>query len=374
MNNGEKFNTQTRKPRILVAPLDWGLGHTTRCIPIINELLLQNCEVFIAAEGASEVILREEFKTATFLPLKGYRIRYTNHRFLQWGLLVRLPRVMLTVHYEHRWLQNIIKDLRIDGVISDNRFGLHNKKVPCIYITHQLLIKTGNWLTCKIAQKIHWHFIKKFNACWVPDDEHNGLAGDLSHPPSLPPNTKYIGPLSRFEKLTDIIKEYDCLVTLSGPEPQRSLFEEIILHELKNIEGKILLVRGLPGIREKRSVDNASVQIENHFPAADLNRMIQRAQVVVSRSGYTTIMDLVKIRQKSILVPTPGQTEQEYLAGYLQEKGLCMEMKQEEFSLTGAIKESKNFSFSFPDIPMEQYKVALTEFVGLLVSRLQTIQ
>lgn len=371
MNNGEKFNTQTRKPRILVAPLDWGLGHTTRCIPIINELLLQNCEVFIAAEGASEVILREEFAKATFLPLKGYRIRYTNNRFLQWGLIARLPKVMLAVYYERRWLQNIINELRIDGVISDNRFGLHTKKIPCIYITHQLLIKTGNWLTAKIAQKIHWHFIKKFNACWVPDDKENGLAGDLSHPHSLPPNTKYIGPLSRFEKLADINKKYDCLVTLSGPEPQRSIFEEIILHDLKNIEGKILLVRGLPGTQEKRSVDNDSVQIENHFRAEDLNRLIQSAQIVVSRSGYTTIMDLVKIRQKSILVPTPGQTEQEYLAGYLQQKGLCIEMKQENFSLAGAIKESRNFSFSFPDIPMEEYKVAVTEFVGLLVGRLQ---
>lgn len=374
MNNGEKFNTQTRKPRILVAPLDWGLGHTTRCIPIINELLLQNCEVFIAAEGASESILREQFTTATFLPLKGYRIRYTRNRFLQWGLIVQFPKFMFAVYHEYRWLQNIIKELKIDAVISDNRFGLHTKKVPCIYITHQLLIKTGNWLTGKIAQKIHWHFIKKYNACWVPDDQLNGLAGDLSHPPSMPPNTKYIGPLSRFEKLPELNKEYDCMVTLSGPEPQRSIFEKMILHDLKNIDGTILLVRGLPGNQEKPAIDNDSVQIVNHLPAADFNRAIQRAQIVVSRSGYTTIMDLVKIQQKSILVPTPGQTEQEYLAGYLQQKGLCMAMKQEHFSLARAIKESKNFSFTFPAIHMEQYKVAVTEFVGSLVSTLQTIK
>ena len=161
------------------------------------------------------------------------------------------------------------------------------------------------------------------------------------------------------------------MIILSGPEPQRSIFEKIILNDLKNIEGKTLFVRGLPGTTEKPSVDNSSVQIENHFPAADLNRLIQRAQIVVSRSGYTTVMDLVKIRQKSILVATPGQTEQEYLAVYLQQKGVCMEMKQDNFSLASALRESKNFSFSFPEISMEQYKVAVAEFVGLLMSRLQ---
>ena len=278
---------------------------------------------------------------------------------------------MLAIYHEHRWLQNIIKELKIDGVISDNRFGLHNQQIPCIYMTHQLLIKTGNWLTGKIAQKIHWHFIKKYNACWVPDDQMNGLAGDLSHPPSVPPHTKYIGPLSRFEKVPYLNKEYDCLIILSGPEPQRSIFEKIILHDLKNVDGAILLVRGLPGMKEKLIIDNDSVKIVNHLPAADLNNAIQRSQVVISRSGYTTIMDLVKIQQKSILVPTPGQTEQEYLAGYLQQKGICLAMKQENFSLAKAIEESKNFSFTFPAIQMEQYKVAVTEFVGSLVRTLQ---
>jgi len=270
------------------------------------------------------------------------------------------------VFNEYRWLKKIIKEHEIDAIISDNRFGLYNSKISCIYITHQLLIKTGNKFTGKIAQKIHYYFISKYNECWIPDFRDNGLAGDLSHPETVPRNVKYIGALSRFEKLTDIKKKYDLLILLSGPEPQRSTFEKMILHNLKNLNATVLLVRGLPGKKETVTCNNHSVKIVNHLSAGELNCAIQRSAIIISRSGYTTIMDLVKIQQKSILVPTPGQTEQEYLARHLQEKNIFFAVEQENFSLREALMDSEGFNFNFPATNMEQYKDAVTGLVQSL--------
>lgn len=363
MNNGKKFNTKNRKLRILVAPLDWGLGHTTRCIPIIREFQDQNCDVFIAAEGATEALLRSEFLNARFLSLRGYRIRYPRHANLKFWLLAQLPRLLLTSWRENRWLKKIIKEHNIDAIVSDNRFGLYNSQITSIYITHQLKIITGNRLTEKIAQKLHYYIIGKFNACWVPDQHEGGLGGELSHPEKMPQNVKYIGPLSRFDRIPGLQKKYDLLVTLSGPEPQRSIFEKMILKDLKSINGSILLVRGLPGSKKNISHDNAGVTIVNHLSAAELNLVMQQSHITISRSGYTTIMDLLKVGQKAILIPTPGQTEQEYLARYLQEKQIFMSAEQNKFSLCNALSELQNKDLHLPDIDMNQYKAVITEFV-----------
>jgi uncharacterized protein (TIGR00661 family) len=367
LKKGKKINTPSRKPGILVAPMDWGLGHATRCIPIIKELLLQNCEVFIAADGAAESLLRAEFAQATFLPLKGYHLRFSSTKFLRFRLFVQLPRLILTVFNEYRWLKKIIKEHEIDAIISDNRFGLYSNKIICIYITHQLLIKTGSSFTGKIVQKIHYFFISKYKECWIPDFRDNGLAGDLSHPVTLPRNVKYIGALSRFEKLTNIKKKYDLLILLSGPEPQRSIFENMILRNLKNMNANVLLVRGLPGTTETVICNNHSVKILNHLSAGELNFAMQQSAIIISRSGYTTIMDLVKIQQKAILIPTPGQTEQEYLACHLQEKNIIFAVEQENFSLPEALIDSEDFCFNFPATNMEQYKDAIAEFVQSLI-------
>ncbi|MEP6616923.1 MAG: glycosyltransferase [Ginsengibacter sp.] len=367
MNKGKKFNSIGRKPRILVAPLDWGLGHTTRCIPIINELICQNCEVYIAAEGAAALLLQDQFLTPTFLPLKGYRVRYSKKTFFHLGLLFQVPKVIIAMYHEHRWLSKIIREHDIDGVISDNRPGLYNQKIVSVYITHQLKVETGGRFTGKIAARIHNFFIRKFHLCWVPDDRGTGLAGKLSHPPTSA-NIRYIGPLSRFKKLRGIKKEIECLILLTGPEPQRSIFEKIIFRELRNIEINVLVVRGLPGESKMPAFPGGFVRIVNHLSAADLNYAMQQSEIIVSRSGYTTVMDIVKIEQKSILVPTPGQTEQEYLARHLYEMGICFSINQENFSLEKAIRDSKGFGFNFPAVDMEQYKSAVTEFIHSLDS------
>lgn len=364
MENGNNFNKQIRNPRILVAPLDWGLGHATRCIPIINELIKLNCEVLIGADKQTFFLLKKEFPNTVFLRLKGYKIKYSKRkRNFSSKMLLQVPKVFFRIWREKSWLKKIVKEHHIDAVISDNRFGMHCKNIPCIYITHQLFIKTGNGFSEKIAQKIHNYFIKKYTTCWVPDFKKTGLAGKLSHPKKIPSNVIYIGPVSRFKKLDNVEKTNELLILISGPEPQRTIFENIILSGLKNFSGKTLIVRGLP---EEKKIINApkdSIKIINHLPAEDLNKALEQSKIVISRSGYTSIMDFAKLGKPAILVPTPGQPEQEYLAKYLLEKKYFYSIEQENFSLNDALDNAVNFPFVYLSSPIEEYKKVINEFV-----------
>lgn len=362
------FNIPGNKPRVLIAPLDWGLGHATRCIPVISALIKQHCTVIVAAEGQVKFLLQKEFPGLQFIELKGYRVHYSRSKFwMPVKLLFQLPAIFYRIYAENRWLKKILNEHNIDAVISDNRMGLHHKKIPSVYITHQLTIKTGSKFTERIAQKIHYHYIKKFSACWVPDNEGKvNLAGALSHPDVLPKSpVSYLGPLSRFERTTAANK-YDLCIILSGPEPQRTVFEKIILSDIGNVQKKIFLVRGLPQETQDLKLNNAAIEIKNHLPAKELSIIIQQSDMIISRCGYSTVMDLVKLQKKAILVPTPGQTEQEYLAGYLSEQKLFYTEAQEKFSLQSALKNAAAFNYSIFHVSNVDFNKVTDDFVAML--------
>ncbi|MGC4100898.1 glycosyltransferase [Ferruginibacter sp.] len=364
----EGINISRQCRRVLVAPLDWGLGHATRCIPIIYELIKQDIEVVIAADGGIKNLLKKEFPDVVFTVLEGYQIRYSSRgAWLPLKLFLQFPALIKTVRAENKWLHNIIDEYKIDAVISDNRLGLYTKAIPCIYITHQLQIKTGSKLTEWFTRKIHYRFINKYNACWIPDNSTgDDLAGDLSHPKKMPQvPVKYLGPLSRFEK-SSVEKKIDLLVLLSGPEPQRTLFENILIAQLKDFTGTAVLVKGLPGEANEKTpllYSNQKLTVINHLDATALNQLIQQSQMIISRSGYTTIMDLVKLQQKAILVPTPGQTEQEYLANYLMQRHLFFSVPQADFLLQDALQKAAAFSYTIPTINQDNYKEVIREFI-----------
>lgn len=347
----------SNKLRILICPLDWGLGHATRCIPIIRELVTLDCEVVIAADKLTFSLLNQEFPSLHFISLQGYHVKYSqDKKNLPFTILSQIPKLIKRIRMEKKWLQKVIAEYKIDGVISDNRFGLHSPGIPCVYITHQLAIQTGSAIGDYIAQRIHYYFIKKYQQCWIPDFEEGGLAGKLSHPKKMPANVTYIGALSRFQLLTGIEKKYDFLFLISGPEPQRTIFEEIILSCINELPGNILIVRGLPSSTKCISLTDDKVSIENHLSAASLNKAIHQSKLVISRSGYTTIMDLVKLGAKAMLVPTPGQTEQEYLAKYLHSKGYFYSVSPEKFSLKEEINKAAKFAYQKPEGFEEIYK------------------
>lgn len=342
--NGEKFNNPGEGLRILVAPLDWGLGHTTRCIPIIYALKKAGATVFLAGEGAAEVILKKEFPELPFLHLQGYKIVYSKRkRWFFFKLLSQFPSIVNCIYTEHKWLKKVVKEHKINAVISDNRFGLYHKYIPSVYITHQLHIETGNRFINKIAQHIHYSYINRFGNCWVPDAEgKKNLGGLLSHTKKIPQcPVKYLGIISRFKKMNLSVIN-DLIVVLSGPEPQRSIFENIILSELTSYKGSTILVRGLPEHQNQLKVNN-NIQVYHYLPADELSKKIQQSNMVLTRAGYTTIMDLAVLQQKAILVATPGQAEQEYLAKNLKQKQVFYSCGQENFNLEKSIGEAERF-------------------------------
>lgn len=335
-------NINIIRKRVLVAPLDWGLGHTTRCIPIIQELLHQDFIVLLTAEGDSAHLLRKEFPSLTILSLKGYKISYSKTKsFFKLKLFGQIPKILKAIKQEHTWLNQIIKEHKIDIVVSDNRYGLYNINIKSIFITHQLAIETGNAFTNWLVQKLNYRQINKFDQCWIPDEEAPfDLAGKLSHPKEMPVNlTKYIGILSRFKKET-AEKNIDLLVLISGPEPQRTAFENMMLLQMTKVSFKMVLVRGLPGASNKIINTNKNLQIFDHLSATELNKLIQSSKIIIARSGYSTIMDLIALQQTAVLIPTPGQTEQEYLAIYLSTKKYFVAAQQRGFNL---VKELNNF-------------------------------
>ena len=334
--------------KLLIAPLDWGLGHATRCVPVISDLLNNDCEVWLAGEGAQEKLLREEFPSLSFLPLKGYRIKYAKNGLTS-KILLQIPSILRTIKEENKWLKEQVSKFGFEAVISDNRYGLYHEKVFSVFITHQLHIRSflGKWSE-GMLQKWNYKFINRFHECWVPDEKgENNLAGALSHPAKLPSiPTKYIGPLSRFEKKNiDEIKNH-LLIILSGPEPQRTILENKIVDQIVNYPATATIVRGLPGEKDIIPSTN-TIHFYNHLSSEDLNSEAMKAEFIISRSGYSTVMDIAALQKKSILIPTPGQTEQEYLADHLMKKKFSFCVKQNNFSLSENIQEAKRFEYHF---------------------------
>ncbi len=355
--NVNKLNTAKT---VLVAPLDWGLGHATRCIPIVKDLLLQGFEVLIAADGKIYDLLYLEFPQLTFLPLQGYKIGYSYKKnSFFYKMLLQIPKIYKSIKHENRWLNKVIKEHKIDIILSDNRFGLYSKNATCIFITHQLNIKTGNRFSEKIAQKINYAYINKYKECWVIDDAtENNLAGSLSHPKKMPAiPVHYISALSRFNYFK-AEKTNDLLMVLSGPEPQRTIFEKILIAQVKDLKIKMILIRGLPNEPEQLINENKNLVILNHCNAHALNKIILASEITISRSGYTSVMDYAILQTKVIYVPTPGQTEQEYLAAYLSEKNYGVTVLQEGFNINTAFDAIANINLvpypSFNELALKE--------------------
>ena len=340
------FTRAGKKPKILVVPLDWGLGHATRCIPIIYELINLSCEVIIASSGDQERLLQDEFPLLRFVKLEGYGIRYARTRFTTPFLIgMQIPKILRKIRNEKKWLSQFIHTEQPDAIISDNRYGLYEKKIPSIFITHQIQIKTGfGKMLDQILQKINHRYIRKFSMCWIPDNEGEfSLAGSLSNPPSIKEiQTVMLGPISRFKPCHNQTHQH-ILFLLSGPEPQRMILEKKLLELAKLISARIILVRGLP-LETKLPDFPPNVTIFNHASTDQINQLICGAEFVISRSGYTTIMDLMILGKKSILIPTPGQAEQEWLANWLYQKKFAYSISQEKLRAE-CLEEAKSFNY-----------------------------
>lgn len=336
----------TPAPVILICPLDWGLGHATRCIPIINHLLKQGARVIIAADGGPATILQEAFPQLTIIPVKGYNIRY--HRTIPAGikLIISAWRIVFAIVREHVWIKKIVQNYKIDAIISDNRYGLWHPEIYSIFITHQLNIipPAFSRIMSPLLAALVSFFIHKFDVCWIPDFEgKENLSGKLSHNRTLPSNTRFIGPLSRFKDMPlpeALPQKFDLIAIVSGPEPQRGIFRKLLLDQLPLRDVSCLIVGGLPG--EVQMVKLAhNLHEVGHLPAEALFNLLTLKPVVVCRAGYSTLMDIGVTNNPAILIPTPGQTEQEYLARKLGKCEGYVYSSQNNFSLAKAYAEVK---------------------------------
>lgn len=361
------MNTQKTLKKVLIAPLDWGLGHATRCIPLINYLLLLNCEVTIAASPASRALLQAEFPALQFLNLNSYNILYSRKkRWMPFKILLQTPKILRAVNQEHEWLQNLLTTQHFDAIISDNRYGFYSEKIVSVFITHQLQVRTSLNLAKNFMRRQTYKYINKFTECWVPDFAGNlNVAGELSHPQTLPKiPVKYIGMLSRFKQKTQEGNSYKYLIILSGPEPQRTIFEEKVFAFVKSGKEKTLVVRGKP--EEKKSIEgNSNYKIYNHLTTQELEDVFNASEFIISRCGYTSVMEILALKKKSILIPTPGQTEQEYLAKHLMKQNWSYTFSQNEDFNTHFVK-AENFKYNFPVIDTMQYETTLKDFVSAL--------
>ena len=286
------------------------------------------------------------------------------------NLICQLPRLLKTIKYENNWLKEIVANRKLDAVISDNRYGLHHPSLPCVMMTHQVLAQTGigKWAD-RLLSKVHYKHIKKYHQCWVIDVEGTpNLSGDLAHPKQMPENAKFIGLLSQLadENLNDTTTDH-ILILLSGPEPQRTMLSDILWEQAKTLDKKIVFVEGSNAIKERKEFPS-HISYHKQLTKDDLLPLLKAASIVICRSGYSTLMDLVALDKKAILIPTPGQTEQEYLGKHLHKEGVYLHANQNSFSLQRSLNTAENFPFR--KLPLKdglfEYKKALNDWLASL--------
>lgn len=319
------------KRNVLIAPLNWGLGHATRCIPIINALVNEGFNPILASDGSALALLKKEFPDLLALELPSYHIEYAKKASnFKWKIIKNSPKTIKAILDEKKILKKWIAEYDLNGVICDNRLGMYSKKIPSVYITHQLTVFSGK--TTWISSKIHKNIIKKFDECWIPDTAKSpNLSGKLGHLQNTKLNLKYIGVLSRLQQL-DLPIVYKLMVLLSGPEPQRTMLEEIIKEELLNYPEKVVFIKGQVE-EEQKTWQEKNCTFYNFMQTAQLEKTFNESELVLCRSGYTTVLDLAKLQKKAFFIPTPGQFEQEYLAKKLKKEGLIPMAKQDDFTL-----------------------------------------
>ncbi|MBS1559740.1 MAG: glycosyltransferase [Bacteroidetes bacterium] len=324
--------------KVLVAPLDWGLGHATRCIPVIQELLATGCEVQIATSGAALPLLKEEFPDLIFFELASYQATYSVRLPLKLKILFQLPKFFWVIRKEQAQIKKIISTEKTDILISDNRYGCWSAVIPSVFIGHQFYFDIpflGKWIN-----RYHERWVRRFSVCWIPDREGDeSISGRLSI--NRLKKTKYIGLLSRMKwKPTET--KFNVAVIISGPEPQRSVFEEIIRPQLKDYGKVAILVKGLPGIKTL-SQTNQVTEI-SHLNSVELNEVLLQSEIIICRSGYSSVMDLAVLGKKAIFIPTPGQPEQEYLAERLKKKRIAYSVAQKDFDIENAMTASADYT------------------------------
>ena len=337
--------------RILYCVLDWGLGHATRSIPIIRSLLDQGHEVVIASDSLALKFLTAEFSGLTFYQLPSYNVEYKYESLILNGIY-NWNRIRSAIKAEHVLTTHLSKMEKADAVISDNRYGCYETGLPTVMVTHQLQFRTGNALQDHIGRMMISRLLKPFDHIWIPDDEARTLSGVLSR--SEDSRVRSIGWQSTLARADDEdhrhgeIKdeseagqeEFAIVAILSGPEPIRTSLEIEIRNQFESLDINSVLVRGVQGSEQVQKEGN--ITIYDVLDRDSINQLISSASIVLCRSGYSSLMDLQAVGKKAILIPTPGQPEQKYLANRMKSMPHYIVQEQGALDIKSAIHDLEN--------------------------------
>jgi UDP-N-acetylglucosamine transferase subunit ALG13 len=330
-------------------------------VPLIRYLLQFQCQIFVAATGAQKKLLETEFPQLNFLTPPEYDVKYNGKiKGLTFDLFRQIPRLIRVIRNEKAWVDQVVRQYGVDVIISDNRYGFRSTSAISVIITHQVGPKSGfSGFIDNIVKFFHVRLLKRFNACWIPDAEGSILSGELSSKGSLPAGFHFIGPLSRFAGAqTQLTVKNNLLIVLSGPEPNRTTWENQLLVQLAQYRQPYTIVRGLPG--ESSTLPHCI----NHLPADALQKEILEAKAVICRAGYTSIMDLLALNATALLVPTPGQTEQEYLAQHLSSQHMFVTMNEDEFNVSDALHQLGRFTPVYPQLDYFRFRIYIDELIS----------
>jgi len=362
--------TLPEQKTILFCPLNWGLGHASRSVPLLRVLQQLDYNILMAADQAPLAFLKSQFPELEWIRFKGFEPGYAKGNQQFFKLLIQLPLAFWYYFRDKKFIARLVKSREIDLILSDNRFGAWHKNVPSVIITHQLNLKLppGIRLLNSTANMLNHKLIKNFDQCWIPDHPPvKNLSGELSLIPENFIPACHLGILSRFNlsETNNMPKDIDLLIILSGPEPQRSLLEHKLIKLLADTDRSCVILRGLPQNQNNEQVIN-KIKLLNHAADEEFLQLISRSKKLVCRGGYSTIMDLLSLKVNALLIPTPGQSEQEYLAEYLAKKNWFQVVSQDQISLSDLFAATPQSQSEIPDNNPEKLESILQNLLKLL--------
>jgi len=347
---------------VFLSPLNWGLGHSTRDIPIIRELLAHGHEVTIGSSGNALALLKRECPECNFVLFKDYPAPYSASRFFLPKFVASIPILLRALARERTKLDQILAENRFDLIISDNRMGVYSRKIPSYFITHQLRFSLPTYLYPfeMLTIPVNSFFHIKYDGVIVPDVAPNGnnLSGKLcrSNLDATNHRVYYAGIFTSTEKMR-VAEDLDYLAIVSGPEPQRTKLEEIILKQIQKLPGEKVVLLGSPQKEACQKLDE-NTTVYSYVSNEEKVLLMNRAKFLIARSGYTTMMEMAEIdKRHGLFTPTPGQTEQEYLSRYYAKQGWFLSRSQYKLKLPEDAAEAMKYS-GFPQMSKTRENVA----------------
>jgi len=354
---------------VFVSPLNWGLGHSTRDIPIIEELLRHGHTVTVGSSGNALALLQRECPECNFLVFKDYPAPYSDSRFFLPAFIAGIPSVLSAFAAERRRMEQIESENKFDLIISDNRMCVYSSRTPSYFITHQLRYSLPGYLYPfeLLTMPFNSFFHGKFRGVIVPDidpknidrksDGSKNLSGKLCRSSIKRTNIRayYAGILTGTRKL-QVAEDLDYLAVVSGPEPQRSRLEEIVLRQIAALPGEKAVLLGSPQKERHEKIDEMTT-VHSYVSSEEKAALMNRARFIITRSGYTTMMEMAELdKRHGLFIPTPGQTEQEYLSRYYAQEGWFLSRSQYRLNLPDDVQAAMSFR-GFPEMAKTQENV-----------------